>query len=135
MIMTGNTKKIKKSQDLDEFAGKIVCYSVIGCNRLLFSETNWPKPEGYEGENFGYIPRETTDWRSGETSYNMSILKGKDDVVCECALTDDIIHEAGLTMREATPEEIEVIRKVCESKEGHFDYRDWPKLNDGYSSC
>ncbi len=135
MTQNAEAEVIERSQDLDKFAGKIVCYSVVGHNRLLFSETNWPKPEGYEGKNFGYIPRETTDWSSGETSYNMSILKGNDEVVCNCALTDDIIHEAGLTMREATSEEIEVIRKVCESEEGRFDYRDWPKLNDGYSSC
>ena len=133
--MIENTKEIKESQDLDEFAGKIVCYSVIGRNHLLSSETNWPKPKGYEGKNFGYIPRETTDWRGGKTSYGMSVLKGNKEVACECALMDDIIYKAGLTMREATPEEIEVIRKVCESKEGHFDYRDWPELNDGYSSC
>ncbi|MDD3607718.1 MAG: hypothetical protein PHQ20_02885 [Candidatus Moranbacteria bacterium] len=124
--MEKNGKIMKNASDVGEFAGKIVVYRAVNFSHILAKEIKWPKPKEYENLNFGYIPTTMTSWSSGETSYNMAIFKGMDEVVSNCALTDEWVRDAGLTMREATKEEIKVLREIYDSGKGIFEYRDWP---------
>ena len=114
--------------DVSAFAGKIVAFNVVNHGYILPQDTEWSKPKGCENLNFGHIRKDITHWRSGEMGYSMAIFKGVNEVPNSCALTDECVREAGLTMREATSEEIQMLREVYDSGKGNFEYVGWPNL-------
>ena len=118
--------EINGFKDVEEFAGKVVCFGINETSCILLRDTKWPKPAGLESLNFGHIRKNITQWRDGNWGYNIAIFKGTDEVPTNCALTDEYIREAGLTMRQATPEEIEMLREVYVSGKGSFEYIGWP---------
>jgi len=119
-------KEIEKSEDVKEFAGEIVCFEVKNFGYILPRNTEWPKPRGWENLNFGYISKNMSDW-GGEVGYNMAIFKGKKEVASNCALLNQYIRQAGLTMRIANSEEVKMLHMAYRAREGKFEYLGWPE--------
>jgi hypothetical protein len=112
--------QVSKSNDVAQFAGKFVAYTVNG--------------SGYIGSREGYRLRKrdiryahvdvqasnwAKDWRVG---FNISIIKRPTEVVSNCALTDKALANAEMFMRFASEKEVAALVEAVEQDNAKLIY-------------
>ncbi len=98
--------------DVSLFAGQVVAYQA---NSYYFnsgrSSYSWdPSP----GLLFGYVSKMSFSWIGGVQGYEFTQLLLEKDLGHSCAFTDVWLKDANMSMRLATPKEIEQIRKMID---------------------
>ena len=108
-------------QDAQLFAGRIV--AIQTSSRWLGNRT-WRDPAGDPQLAFGWVELDPSPWLRSGLGYSLDPLWVPGAVHHNCAMTDDELAEAGLSLRLASAEEIEAIRRAVVGHEAEFNYTD-----------
>lgn len=117
-------KTILTWEDAEEFKGKFVAYESSSC---YFSPCD--NRFNIDNVNFAYVNSMVNPWNSGETGGSMENFLLPTSVPSNYALIPSTLKNASMKMREASIEEIQLLKKAVECDKAKMSYTSTETVN------